>query len=103
MQIGSEKKKSKISNMGFFFYLIKMLSPDACFRCEYFESGDRVNGGLIGVSLVIISWQLGSNGSTIWLQFLKEKGKKNKQTSSEKINHFELIYRILPQHKNVNY
>lgn len=76
MQIGSEKKKSKISNMGFFFYLIKMLSPDACFRCEYFESGDRVNGGLIGVSLVIISWQLGSNGSTIWLQFLKEKGKK---------------------------
>lgn len=104
MQIGSEKKKSKISNMGVFFYLIKMLSPDACFRCEYFESGDRVNGGLIGVSLVIISWQLGSNGSTIWLQFLKEKGKKKQADFFwKKINHFELIYRILPQHKNVNY
>lgn len=97
------KKKSKISNMVFFFYLIKMLSPDACFRCEYFESGDRVNGGLIGVSLVIISWQLGSNGSTIWLQFLKEKGKKKQADFWKKINHFELIYRILPQHKNVNY
>lgn len=98
------KKKSKISNMGFFFHLIKMLSPDACFRCEYFESGDRVNGGLIGVSLVIISWQLGSNGSTIWLQFLKEKGKKKQADFFwKKINHFELIYRILPQHKNVNY
>lgn len=77
MQIGSEKKNQRFQIWGFFFYLIKMLSPDACFRCEYFESGDRVNGGLIGVSLVIISWQLGSNGSTIWLQFLKEKGKKN--------------------------
>lgn len=76
MQIGSEKKNQRFQIWGFFFYLIKMLSPDACFRCEYFESGDRVNGGLIGVSLVIISWQLGSNGSTSWLQFLKEKGGK---------------------------
>lgn len=66
------KKKRFQIYFGVFFYLIKMLSPDASD-----ESGDRVNGGLIGVSLVIISWQLGSNGSTIWLQFLKEKGKKN--------------------------
>lgn len=65
-----------------------------------FGRSDRVYGELIAVSLMLISRQLGSNGSTS-SSVLKRK--KEKKTSSEKINHFELIYRILPEHKNVNY
>lgn len=85
-----------------FFYLIEMLSPDACFK-QYFGRSDRVYGELIAVSLMIISRQLGSNGLTSSSVLKRKREKKNKQTSSEKINHFELIYRILPEHKNVNY
>lgn len=67
---------------------------------EVIEFMDR---GLIGVSLMIISRQLGSNGSTSSSVLKRKRKKKPKHTSSEKINHFELIYRILPRHKNVNY
>lgn len=58
-----------------FFYLIEMLSPDACLR-QYFRRSDRVYGELIAVSLMIISRQLGSNGSTSSSVLRRKKGKK---------------------------
>lgn len=72
-----EKKKLKVSNMFglLFFYLIEMLSPDACLR-QYFGRSDRVYGELIAVSLMIISWQLGSNGSTSSSVLRRKRGKK---------------------------
>lgn len=60
---------------GLFFYLIKMLSPDACLR-QYFGRSDRVYGELIAVSLMIISRQLGSNGSTSSSVLRRKRGKK---------------------------
>lgn len=71
------KKKLKIFGL-FFFYLIEMLSPDACLR-QYFGRSDRVYGELIAVSLMIISRQLGSNGSTS-SSVLKRK-REEKKTS----------------------
>lgn len=59
----------------FFFYLIEILSPDACFR-QYFGRSDRVYGELIAVSLMIISRQLGSNGSTSSSVLKRKRGKK---------------------------
>lgn len=59
----------------FFFYLIEMLSPDACLR-QYFGRSDRVYGELIAVSLMIISRQLGSNGSTSSSVLKRKRGKK---------------------------
>lgn len=52
-----------------------MLSPDACFR-KYFGRSDRVYGELIAVSLMIISRQLGSNGSTSSSVLKRKRGKK---------------------------
>lgn len=70
------KKKLKISNVfGLVFYLIEMLSPDACLR-QYFRRSDRVYGELIAVSLMIISRQLGSNGSTSSSVLRRKRGKK---------------------------
>lgn len=57
------------------FYLIEMLSPDACLR-QYFGRSDRVYGELIAVSLMIISRQLGSNGSTSSSVLRRKRGKK---------------------------
>lgn len=49
-----------------------------------FGRSDRVYGELIAVSLMIISRQLGSNGSTSSSVLKRKRGEKNKQTSSEK-------------------
>lgn len=58
-----------------FFYLIEILSPDACFR-QYFGRSDRVYGELIAVSLMIISRQLGSNGLTSSSVLKRKREKK---------------------------
>lgn len=77
-------KNLKISNVfGLFFYFIEMLSPDACLR-QYFGRSDRVYGELIAVSLMIISRQLGSNGSTSSSVLKRKREKKTSRLLMKK-------------------